>query len=305
MNHEIETPRENSWRNVRQAVNPRAMTTQGRRRFGWSVARTTAITLIVAGLVALGALWIVDVGFETPSRKIAPVVKAEPLQDIVVLTDGVLTKEWVTERLALPEGVALMAIDLTATKTLLESFGQVRRAVVARAYPGTLEVTLEERAPVVRVMVPLDPKHPEALVVARDGVVYRAFNYDQAMIERLPWLDGVRLTRSGDDVFPIDGMDRVSELLLAGQHEAPHLARTWQIVSLAERPRIVVRTATVREIVFEPGNYRRQFARLDYILDLYREQGVPRDGVNRIDLSISSQVVVDFNEGSGPRRDRR
>jgi cell division protein FtsQ len=215
----------------------------------------------------------------------------------------VLREPWVRERLALPPDIALMAVDLPAVKARLESAGQVRTAVVAREFPDTLVVTLEERAPVVRVMVPIDPVRPEAFLVARDGVVYRGFNYDPMMIERLPWLDGVRLTRNGDEVLPLSGIERVSELLLAGNQEAPHLARMWQVISLAEQPRLVVRTASVREIVFEPGSYRRQFARLDYLLDLYREQGIAREGIARLDLSMPSQVVVSFVGGGDPRRE--
>jgi cell division septal protein FtsQ len=304
MNHEVETPQERSWRDVRQSVNPRAMTTHGRRRLGWSVVRTCTLVLVCGGFVAVGLLWAVGGGFDSPTSTIAPVVKAEPLREIVVLTDGVLNEEWVTAWLALPPDIALMAVGLEAARERLESAGQIRHAVVARDFPGTLAVTLEERTPVVRMMVPLDPRKPEALLVARDGVVYRGANYDQAMLERLPWLDGVRLTRSGEEVLPIEGMDRVSELLLAGMQDAPHLARTWQIISLVEAPRLIVRTANVREIVFEPANFRRQFARLDYLLDLYREQGVPRDGIARLDVSIPSQVVVSFASGAAPRRER-
>lgn len=304
MNHEVESPRQHSWRDVPQKVNPRAMTVHGRRRLGWRVVRTTAFVLLCGGLISFGALWVTDVGFAAPAGKIAPVVKAEPLRDIVVLTDGVLAESWVTERLAFPPDIALMAVELQATRELLESEGQIRRAVVAREFPDTLVVTLEERTPVVRVMVPFDPAHPEAMLVARDGAVYRGHNYDPTMIARLPWLDGVRLTRSGDEVLPVEGMAAVTDLLLAGQHDAPHLARTWNIVSLAESPLLIVRTPSVRAIVFEPANFRRQFARLDYLLDLYREQGVPRDGIARLDVSIPSQVVVSFASGAVERQER-
>lgn len=303
MNHEVEIPQERSWRDVRQAVNPRAMTTHGRRRLGWSLVRTCALLVCCGGAAAAVGWWALEGGFAAPADKLAPVVKAEPLRDIVVLSDGVLREPWVKHRLALPENVALMAVDLTAVKNRLESAGQVRNAVVAREFPGTLVVTLEERSPVVRVMVPLDPVKPEAFLVARDGVVYRGANYDPTMIDRLPWLDGVRLTRSGDDVMPLSGLERVSELLLAGQQDAPHLARTWQVISLAELPRLIVRTPTVREIVFEPGSFRRQFARLDYLLDLYREQGIAREGIARLDVSMPSQVVVSFVNGGGARRE--
>ncbi len=305
MTHEVETPHVHSWREVRQTVNPRAMTAHGRRRRRWSVLRNGVLVMMLSAVAALAVWWGISFGFESPVEKIAPVVKAEPLREVVVLSDGVLREDWVKERLALPPDIALMAVDLQAVKSRLESAGQVKNAVVAREFPGTLLVTLEERSPVVRVMVQVDAAHSEAFLVARDGVVYRGASYDPEMINRLPWLDGVRLTRSGDDILPLTGMERVSELLLAGQQEAPHLARNWTVISLAEAPRLIVRTPTVHEIVFEPGNYRRQFARLDYLLDLYREQGVARDGIARLDVSIPSQVVVSFVGGNDTRRDRR
>lgn len=308
MTQQVETPRERSWRGIRQAVNPRTMTPQGRRRLGWSTLRMGFAMLTGGALIAGGIyLWL---GYERPADTLAPVVgDAEPLREIVVLTDGVLSKSWVLQQLALPENIALMAVDLAAAKTALEAHGQVRTAVIARDFPGTLVVTLEERVPVARLVAARATGERETFFVARDGTVFRGENFDPAMVQRLPYLDGVRLTRRGGEFASLAGMDRVSELLLAAQHEAPHLAEQWRVISLAEQPRIVVRAVDVREIVFEPSQYRRQLAWLDHILGHYRENPPPPPGIRRIDLSIAAnaapgtvpQVAVQF-AGSGRRR---
>lgn len=294
----VETPREQSWREIRQAVNPRTMTTQGRRRLGLNLLRAAGtvftFTALAAAAVYLGQ------GAETPAEKLAPAMKAEPLRDVVVLTDGVLTKSWVMERLALPREIALVTVDLAAAKAALEAEEQVRAAVISRSFPDTLVVTLEERVPVARAMAALEPRRPEPLFVARDGVVYRGYHYDPAMVEQLPWLDGIRLTRHGPGFEPVDGMGRVADFLLAAQREAPHLATGFHIISLAEQPRLIVRSKDVPQIVFEPGNYRRQLARLDYIVDFYRQQPDARPFA-RIDVSIAAQVAVQFAPAAGAR----
>ncbi len=297
MSTEVEMPRGRSWRGIRQSVNPRTMTAKGRARLGWTIARTACLLVMVGGLAGAGVyLWS---GFERPSETLAPVVRSEPLREVVLLTDGVLTKSWVLDRLGLPEGIALMAVDLERARLALESEGQVRNAVVSRDFPATLVVTLEERVPVLRALVPAENARREALFVARDGTIYRGFNYDAAMVASLPWVDGVRLSRRGSGFLPLEGIDRVSELLLAAQADAPHLAATFRVVSLAESPRLVVRTEAVRELVFEAGNHRRQLARLDYILDHFARSGTPAGGLARIDLSIPSQVAVRLAPAGG------
>jgi cell division protein FtsQ len=290
MSKKRKKPEDRSWRDINQSVNTRAMTSQGRRRFGWNLVRMFGTTLLIGAACAIGIyLWR---GFETPVETLGPVASGEPVRDVVVLTDGVLADAWVLERLALPEGILLMSVDLEAMKAALEMEGQVRAAIVKRDYPDTLVVTLAERMPIVRVMVPLEPGKPEAMLVGRDGFVYRGYHYDPQMVATLPWIDGIRLSREGDGFAPIQGMDRVSDLLLAARQEAPHLASQIRVVSLAEHPLMIVKTRSAEKIIFEGENYRRQFGRLDFILDHYRDAVGPEVRFKRIDVSIEAQVSV-------------
>jgi len=287
MSTEVEHPETQSWRGISQSVSARAMSAPGRRRLGMNIVRAVATVAALAALAALG-VYLVR-GFEQPSEALSPVVKAEPLRDVIVLTDGVLTEAWAREALGLPEGITLMAVDLDAARAALLQTGQVKGVVVSRSFPDTLVVTVEERVPVIRIMAAIEPGRLEPLVVSRDGVVYRPINNAPAMLNALPWLDGVRLTREGDGFAALRGIDAVSDLLLAVQQEAPHLAAEWRVVSMEEAPRLVVRTRTIKQIVFDSINVRRQLAWLDHILDQEARRPEPR-AIERIDLSIAARA---------------
>ena len=91
------------------------------------------------------------------------------------------------------------------------------------------------------------------------------------MVDSLPWLDGVKLSRQGEGFAPIDGMATVSDLLATATLEAEPLYRTWRVVSLARLgsdDEIEVRTRGGLRVIFGTGeDFLRQLARLDIVLD--------------------------------------
>jgi len=281
-----------SWRNIRQEVTPLAMSRKGRfrRRLEWFKG-ATAIALLAA--TVWGAYVLVH-SWATDRAALAAAVHSKPVREIVVITDGVLTQKWAHEILALPKGTSLMALDLGAMKKRLLGSGQVRVAVLARSFPDTLVVTLQERTPVARLQAGEADGSVRQLLVARDGVVYDGVNYDKRMLASLPWLDGVRLVGKDGKYEPIAGMADVSALLAMAQLEAPQLYRDWLIVSLARlegRDEIVVKAQDISEIVFSrKRDYRKQLAQLDYVVDSVRV--LPDPAVISVNLSLDGQVPV-------------
>lgn len=283
-----------SWRTIRQDVTPRAMSARGRRRrqLAWlkAAALAAGIGLSVWGVFAMVHTW------ENDRAAIASAVKSEPVRDIVVVTDGVLGKEWATSVLALPRQTTLMALDLAALREKLITFGQVRVAVLTRNFPDTLVVNLQERTPVARLQVE-DGLEKKQLLVAKDGVVYEGVAYDKALLASLPWLDGFRLRRSydGKSYAPIEGMKAVSELLSTAQLQAPHLYREWLFVSLARlasHDEISVKAQDIAEIVFSAKqDYFRQIAQLDYIID-ETKRTLADPQLQSVNLALGPQVPV-------------
>jgi hypothetical protein len=281
-----------TWQDISQSVNPRAMSKAGRQR-------RLAYTLKFAGVASVLAVVVwsaVEIAktMESSPNRLAVTESGPPLKDIALTTDGVLDHTWAERTLALPKKANLMSLDLYALRTRLLATGQVKAAVLTRDFPATLAVNIQERLPVARVRVQVGEAPPSALLVARDGVVYDGKNYATALLDTLPWLDGVKLVRAGSGFAPIDGMDTVADLLATAHNQAEHLYRTFVVISLARLAsdgELVVRSKDIPEITFNTrDDFFRQLARLDYVLDLARAQ--PDKPLKSVNLANGLQVPV-------------
>jgi cell division protein FtsQ len=287
---QVETREPGSWRSIQQRVRGHPKTAPALKRSRARVGRALAgLTLFAAVVGGIGyGIWQLD---RVP-ESVSSTVKANPIEEIVLLTDGVLSDEWINRRLEISPETGLMEVDIQAIKARLEAEGQVASATISRRFPSTLVVSLNERNPVARLVTVNEEGRRVVYLVAMDGVVYRGFGYDPELIDRIPFLDGIRLVRREGGFKPLPRLDDVAGLYALAEQIAPHLVSQWRIVSLDRRPFIVIRTAEVNEIIFEPGSYRQQLARLDYILDFYRR--TPDEKPARIDLSFKNQAAVEL-----------
>jgi hypothetical protein len=287
---------ERSWRTIRQDVTPRAMSARGRRRRQLAALKGVAVVAVI-GVAAWGVYEMVHT-WETDRTALASAVKSEPVRDIVVVTDGVLGKDWAARVLALPRDTTLMALDLAALREKLIATGQVRVAVLTRSFPDTLVVNLQERTPVARLMVE-DGLAKKQLLVAKDGVVYDGVAYEKALLATLPWLADFRLRRADDGrgYAPIDGMKAVADLLTTAQVQAPHLYRDWLFVylgRLASHGEITVKAQGIPEIVFSAKeDFFRQLAHLDYIID-ESKRTMAEPQLLSVNLALGPKVPVKY-----------
>lgn len=283
-----------SWRTIRQDVASRAMSKRGRQRQLLAWAKLGALAVLV-GLSTWGVYSVVH-AWESDRAALASAVKSEPVREIVVLTNGVLAREWVAQTLALPARTTLMALDLADLREKLMASGQVSVAVLTRNFPDTLVVNLQERTPVARLQVADGLGAPRPLLVAKDGVVYEGANYEKTLVAGLPWLAGFTLRRAaGGGYEPVPGMESVAELLTTAQMQAPHLYRDWLFVSLErlrEHRELVVKSQEIPEIVFSAReDFFRQVAQLDYIIDQTKLQ-LSQPVLQSVNLALGPQVPV-------------
>jgi cell division protein FtsQ len=289
-------PAARSWRDIPQHVAPRTTTKVGRRRVTFNTVKTVAT--IVVGLALAGGAFEVWRTWQANPSAIAGGPQSEPVREITLRTDGVLDQAWVEATLALPEGVGMMELDLFALRDRLTASGQVASAVVAREFPATLMVALEERSPVLRLRAPLDDGRLRDFLLARDGTIFMGEGFAAELLDRLPWLAGVKLAREGAGFAPLTHLGQVADLLATASSQAPALYRDWRTVSLARFDtdgHIVVQSGAVPEIVFGTReDFLSQVARLDLILE--RMRGGESAVVRSINLAVgAAQVPVAFD----------
>lgn len=293
---EINPPQARNWRDIPQQVKPRAMSSEGRKRLVFSVAKSVAAVAVIGGLAWGGWQLVSSVRGQAPAKAMAE--QEVPVKEVILATDGVLDHKWLVRTLAIPKNATLMQLDLYRLRAQLMASGQVRAATLTRNFPATLSVSISEESPVVRVKTQFGGDEPRTLLVARDGTIFDGVGFDPAMIETLPWLDGVKLERQGDRFAPIGGMELVGDLLGKAKLEAEHLYRTWKVVSLArlETDReIEIHAADVARISFGSNeDFFRQLARLDTLLD--KARATTDQPIREINLAIGSQVPVAFEE---------
>lgn len=294
-----ESPRARSWRDIPQEIQPRRMSAVGRRRMVWAVVRTLAVVAAVA-VTGWGGWEIWRTLQNDPQRLIAS-SENQPVESVVLETNGVLDDTWLAETLRIDPESTLMELDLFALRSRLTATGQVRTAVLVREFPATLRVTLEERSPVVRLQARLGQPQAQMFLVARDGTIFDGHGFDRAMLRSLPWLGGVRLRREGDGFEPLAGIPQLADLLATARGAIPERYQTWRVVSLervSSDGQILVQTTEVPEIIFGlREDFYSQIARLDLILDeTQRRSSGPLRSIN---LAVgASQVPVAFHQPS-------
>lgn len=288
----VTAPTARSWRDIPQPVKPRAMSREGKWRLTTSMLRVTGAAVVIGG--AAWGVWEVTRALQENPQKMPASAKTVAVKNLELKSDGVLGNEWLARTLALPKNTSLMELDLQALRIRLMASGQVKAASLTKSFPDTIKAQVSERSPVARVMADLRGQQT-ALLVARDGVVFDGVGYEDALLSALPWLDGVKLTRSNDHYLPVEHMGVVAELLARARLDAEHLYKTWQVVSLARLEsdgELNVRTKRGTTVVFGAnGDFFQQLAKLDYQWEIFATMPTPPA---KIDLSLGREVSVAF-----------
>jgi len=267
------------------------MSREGRRRLTFGAIRAS-LGAAALGAVAWGA-WEMAAVLRENSAAMPEIAKSDRVRNLVLVTDGVLDKNWLARTLAIPSDAALMGLDLIKLRSKVLGDAQVGSATIVRNFPDTLTVRISERSPVARLMAQSGSDSPRMLLVSRDGAAFAGTGFDPAMVGSLPWVDGVKLVRRGALFAPIDGMASVSDLLASAKLEAETLYRTWQVISLsrlASDGEIDVHARGGMKITFGANeDYLRQIARLDLLIDASSDPTRPLRVVN---LALGPQVPV-------------
>jgi len=293
-----------TWRGIQQA-SKRSPASQPARQY--HVQKLLRLWLgFLAGATAIVAIGYGVVFVREQTERVGAMTPPVALREIVFSSDGVLTGDWAREILGDPIGQPMSNIALASVKSSLEAHQQILRAQVALQFPDRLQITIEERVPLLKARIRGQDGEVQELLFARDGVSYPGRNYPASMVTQLPLLAGVRLQRTpAGTIAPVAGLESVEALLRAARELTPELVADWRAISL-ERFRggadaagslLVVRGRQIPEVVFQPTNFNAQLVQLSRIVTYAQQAG--NRSFQRIDLSFGEQAYVTW-QAAGP-----
>lgn len=293
-----------SWKSIPQLAGKKSFTRESRIARMRRLIRLATISLGTGSLV-LGLALLAYYVIHTPKSPALHAAAASFVK-LEIETDGVLPPTWIQFRMGLEQNLGLLQIDMNALKSGLERFPQIKEASIVRRFPSTLRVKVRERFPIFRIRVKQENGESLILLVDEEGHVFRNIKFPDHMINRLPFLAGVELHKSNSGYHPIHSVPCLAELYHTAYKHHPDLVREWMVVFADQlimaqtftEGYIRVRSRTVNEILFRPGNFEKQLEKLEYILD--SRTGPSVSSISRVNLSLLDQPTVEFARNTYP-----
>ncbi|MEX0326725.1 MAG: cell division protein FtsQ/DivIB [Puniceicoccaceae bacterium] len=283
-----------SWRNIQQA-NKRGKTTKVARQRSLKLFFRSALALLLFIVIITGAVAIYYLGGLGKGHSVH---SAGEMVEVQFASDGVLTENWFRASFADTLRMDLRQVDVGLLKEQLERYGQVSTAAVTLSLPSHIEVTLEEREPMLRMRIRNEDGSSSTLLIARDGTIYRGALYPPETLRNLPGVAGLRVRKGGAGYEPVTGLEAVAFLLDTAQQRLPAVYRHWQVVDLSDwnpevdyRPSLVkVKSTHIEEIIFSTYGIEDQIERLAGILQHIQRHQL--DQPTLIDLSFGEEAVI-------------
>lgn len=142
--------------------------------------------LLLLGVVYFGGRVLLDkFFFKNPDYNI---------QKIQTSLDDVLTRSELETAIGLHEGMNIFSFHLGTAEKTLSDFPEVKKAHVERVLPNTIQVSLERRVPILRLVTsPEEGFIPgQSFVIDEEGIVMSPTKLNTALLE-LPIVEGVSL----------------------------------------------------------------------------------------------------------------
>lgn len=290
-----DTNRPLNWRDLKQGQTRVRSDGLRRRQVQALVRRWAVVAGVLFVISALGLILYFTRSGPTPVR--VTTVEGPRLERVTFASDGVLRASWAAKVLDLQKGQELFKLDLALLQAQLEAHGQVRAARVSIELPGTLQIHISERTPLLRARLRHEGRD-EVWLIARDGVVYRGEGYLPENLRQLPPLAGVRLRPEGSGYRPLVGMEDLAPLIDMAREQYPEIFADWAWISLAhfdghnDRPgsRIEIGGRYVRSAIFAPRNFPEQLLKLKRVRDEHLRRQVAQ--VQRVDLTVPGDAIV-------------
>ena len=255
--------------------------------------------LLILALAGVGFTWLEKV-FHQDSGPLDLTGPGAVITEVKFSSDGVLNHKWFMNWFGPLRGRSLMELDIEKIRQDLEKEDQVVAAQVRRKFPDTLEVFLEEQAPIMVLRLKVKSGGYNDWLVSADGSLYLGEGYSFSRLSLLPSLsvpsNTLQRTEDGKGFMPLSGVSKVAPLLDLARREYPAFYRDWKVISYDLNSEfdpvahILVRSGKVKKIRFAPQKFATQMERLNYLFlePDFRQKQV----IESIDLSHDRSVFA-------------
>ena len=214
------------WRSeIEQSVAPAPTTPEARFKRWMQRLKKMALVLSVAFLVFLISFLAAKIGSDEFER-------AHYINNVQLITDGALTKEWALTYTGLNYSSTVMTKSVFEIKNLLLEYPQILSADVSRTDEDLLVITLKERRAVARVKLP----NGEINMVAPDGVLFPAGTYFTANVDALPFVKDYELAEQESGIKVLQKYKELVAFLDAVRMINASFLVEWESVSLEHIP---------------------------------------------------------------------
>lgn len=226
------------------------------------------------------------------------------VQQIDVVTDGVITTDQLRRWAGVKVGDNLFALDLAQVKRRLEMVPLVGDVSLERVFPKTLRIRVEERVPVAQVNVPRQSRN--------GGVEFAVFHVDAAGYVMQPLDPAQRSTalNATNAALPLLSGVKLTELQLNRRVESPQVLAALDLLKafdcspmagLVDLKRIdvgspevlVVTTGQSSEVTLGLGDFDRQLRRWREIHDYGARN---QRHLAALDLAVPNNIPARWQE---------
>ncbi|MDR1591011.1 MAG: FtsQ-type POTRA domain-containing protein [Puniceicoccales bacterium] len=225
----------------------------------------------------------------------------QPVGRIKFQTNGTLNAQWLRSFFTFQRGVDIMDVDIFAIKHRIEQCSQVKEVHVERQFPDTIKVTLQERIPILRILMREGHLHRE-MFVDGEGVVFSCESIAEIERQMMPFLSGTTLKRMGNGQYEkVEALEKVCELLTLAKTKYWPIYAQMEVISVEKLrkknvpwSKINVRCHCASAVIFKDSDFDEQLKRLSFILSTQKiRNNLP---VERIDLSFGKDAVINFRK---------
>ncbi|MDR1413483.1 MAG: FtsQ-type POTRA domain-containing protein [Puniceicoccales bacterium] len=224
------------------------------------------------------------------------------LKNVKFTTNGKITSKWLMETLAMEKNVNLFSLDIAALERNLKSVSQIKKVFLEKRYPDSLFIQIEERIPILKIMVKVNEEKKVFLVDGTDGKVFAPICYAAEDLENILPADMVlRLAdRKKLQFFSQQKMAAIKELIETLKNDFREIFNSIKFVDLKnydERPgavwsRIELHLKNGIVVVLGLEKFTFQLLRLEYLLDVKCVNNLHR--IKKIDVSSLNDAVIEY-----------